>query len=93
MYRVMDSDEESGVIGRVMKQVRETEVDKLQQAVQARDEQIRDLKEEVDTCYKVILLLSRKLNGEKDTWTFTFVKLNKCKRFIYELSQLVYVSA
>ena len=67
MYRVMDSDEESGVIGRVMKQVRETEVDKLQQAVQARDEQIRDLKEEVDTCYKVILLLSRKLYGEKDT--------------------------
>ena len=66
-YRVMDSDEEQGVIGRVMKQVRETEVDKLQQAVQARDEQIRDLKEEVDTCYKVILLLSRKLYGEKDT--------------------------
>ena len=63
----MDSDEEQGVIGRVMKQVRETEVDKLQQAVQARDEQIRDLKEEVDTCYKVILLLSRKLYGEKDT--------------------------
>ena len=66
-YRVMDSDEEQGVIGRVMKQVRETEVDKLQQAVQARDEQIRDLKEEVGTCYKVILLLSRKLYGEKDT--------------------------
>ena len=63
----MDSDEEQGVIGRVMKQVRETEVDKLQQAVQARDEQIRDLKEEVDTCYKVILLLSRKLYGEKNT--------------------------
>ena len=63
----MDSDEEQGVIGRVMKQVRETEVDKLQQPVQARDEQIRDLKEEVDTCYKVILLLSRKLYGEKDT--------------------------
>ena len=66
-YRVMDSDEEQGVIGRVMRQVKETEVDKLQQAVQARDEQIRDLKEEVDTCYKVILLLSRKLYGEKDT--------------------------
>ena len=63
----MDSDEEQGVIGRVMRQVKETEVDKLQQAVQARDEQIRDLKEEVDTCYKVILLLSRKLYGEKDT--------------------------
>ena len=63
----MDSDEEQGVIGRVMRQVKETEVDKLQQAVQARDKQIRDLKEEVDTCYKVILLLSRKLYGEKDT--------------------------
>ena len=63
----MDSDEEQGVIGRVMRQVKETEVDKLQQAVQARDEQIRDLKEEVDTCYKVILLLSRKLYDEKDT--------------------------